>query len=86
MLGSRTRPDRPSAFRCRCERPVYFYNSICLGCQAPLGYEPELLEVRALRPGPEKNTWLVDGNLAEPAKVWKRCENFNTPAGCNWLT
>ncbi len=47
------RADEPSgrrnAFRCSCGRPVYFRNSLCLGCKAPLGYQPELQQVRALR-------------------------------------
>jgi hypothetical protein len=41
---------RKSAFRCRCGRPVYFRNSLCLGCQAPLGYEPELQQICSLIP------------------------------------
>lgn len=84
-------PDRPSAFHCRCGRPVYFYNSVCLGCQTPLGYEPELLEVRALAAGAAPNTWKLagaDGKIADEyaSVLWKRCANFHSPAGCNWLT
>lgn len=79
-------PAKLSTFACRCGRPVYFYNSLCLGCQAQLGYEPELLEVRSLEPGPQPKTWLVDGAAGDEAKLWKRCENFDSPASCNWLT
>lgn len=75
---------RRSAFSCRCGRPVYFRNSLCLGCQAPLAYEPGLQEVRALSTGPEPGTWTIDGQEDEAA-LWKRCENFDSPAGCNWL-
>lgn len=75
---------RRESFRCRCERPVFFRNSVCLGCQTPLGFEPELLAVRALVPGPQPDTWRVDGEDAGET-VWRRCENFNSPAGCNWL-
>jgi hypothetical protein len=75
---------RRSAFTCRCERPVYFNNSLCLGCQAQLGYEPELGQVRALEPTAEPGVWKLHGE-EEPATVWKRCENFDSPAGCNWL-
>lgn len=80
---------RKSSFRCRCARPVYFRNSLCLGCKAPLGFQPESLEVRSLVPGPQADTWLVDEPGDEPdaaAVVWRRCENFASPAGCNWLT
>lgn len=80
-----TEPANRTSFSCRCERPVYFYNSLCLGCKAPLGFDPELLEVRALTPGPRPDTWIVDGE-EDAKKLWKRCENFDSPAGCNWLT
>jgi hypothetical protein len=76
---------RRSSFRCRCGRPVYFHNSLCLGCKAQLGFEPELLQVRALAAGPRPGTWVLDPK-AETATAWRRCENFDSPAGCNWLT
>ncbi len=75
---------RKSSFSCRCGRPVYFRNSLCLGCKGPLGYEPELQEVRALEPDAKPNTWKVD-KQEDTAAAWKRCENFDSPAGCNWL-
>ncbi|MBL9083368.1 MAG: putative zinc-binding metallopeptidase [Planctomycetales bacterium] len=79
---------RRSSFRCRCGRPVYFHNSLCLGCKTPLGYEPELQQVRALEPAAEPDTWTVVANEGEDIEpiVWRRCENFASPAGCNWLT
>ena len=43
-----------------------------------------MLRVRALSPGSQPETWIVDG-AAEPKTDWKRCENFSSPAGCNWL-
>ncbi len=33
------------AYFCRCGRPVFFRNSVCLACQTPLGYEPHLRQV-----------------------------------------
>ena len=75
---------RRSSFVCGCGRPIFFHNSLCLGCQAPLGYEPELQQVRSLEPGPEAGTWKIDAP-EETAAAWKRCENFDSPAGCNWL-
>jgi hypothetical protein len=75
---------RRSAFVCRCERPIYFHNSLCLGCKAPLGYEPEFQQVRAMAAVPEANTWILDEQV-DPASTWRRCENFDSPAGCNWL-
>ena len=34
--------------------------------------------------GPEPRTWILDAQ-DELATAWKRCENFDSPAGCNWL-
>lgn len=78
---------RRSAFACRCGRPVYFRNSLCLACKAPLGFEPETLQVRALKPAAGAGTWTVelDDAASDDAQLWKRCENFESPAGCNWL-
>ncbi|MCE9608168.1 MAG: putative zinc-binding peptidase [Planctomycetia bacterium] len=76
---------RSSVFRCRCERPVYFRNSICLGCRAQLGYDPELRRLGALSPGPKPDTWRIDGE-DDDAPLQRRCANFDSPAGCNWLT
>jgi hypothetical protein len=81
------RGDQPTgrghAYRCQCGRPVFFRNSLCLGCQSPLGYEPDLARVDALRPGPDAQTWRLHGEPDE--RVWRRCANFESPAGCNWL-
>ena len=40
--------------------------------------------MRALEPGAKPDTWHIAG-LPEPAPLWRRCENFDSPAGCNWL-
>jgi len=82
------RPDEPTgrgkSFRCQCGRPVFFRNSICLGCQTPLGFDPESLLIRPLEPGPDENTWKAFGQ-AEDVPLWRRCANFDSPSGCNWL-
>jgi hypothetical protein len=78
------RTSRGHVYRCRCGRPVFFRNSLCLGCQAPLGYDPEQGQVLALSPGPEAETWRLEGE-GESAGLRRRCENLNSPAGCNWL-
>jgi hypothetical protein len=75
---------RRNAFSCRCGRPVYFRNSLCLGCKSQLGYEPGLQQVFAISPATESNEWKLDAPYDE--MTWKRCENFDSPAGCNWLT
>jgi hypothetical protein len=49
-----------------------------------LGYEPEAAQVLALQPGPDPGTWRSNGR-GNKATLWRRCENFDSPAGCNWL-
>jgi hypothetical protein len=75
---------RGKSFRCRCGRPIFFRNSLCLACNSPLGFVPQTGELHALDPGPSEGTWrYVD---AEGATVLaKRCANLDTPAACNWL-
>ena len=75
---------RRSVYACRCGRPVYFRNSLCLGCKAPLGFVPESLQVRSLTPATSLGMWTLDGE-DDNATSWKRCANFESPAGCNWL-
>ena len=81
-----TRPSgqRGKNFFCRCGRPIFFSNSLCLGCHSPLGYAPDSGEMHALDQGPEAGTWTylrADASIANA----RRCANFDTPAGCNWL-
>ena len=51
-LAEAWRSEEPSGrghnYRCQCGRPIFFRNSLCLGCKSVLGYEPELAQVRAL--------------------------------------
>jgi hypothetical protein len=75
---------RGKSFRCQCGRPVFFRNSVCLGCQTALGFEPELLELKPLEPGLAENTWKLFGQKTD-TPVWRRCANFDSAAGCNWL-
>ena len=69
-------PRSKRAFRCDCERPVFFLNSQCLGCNAPLGYEPMLGELRTLRPGTEAGTWRLtgDGPTQLDHRHWHYCQ------------
>lgn len=81
------RSDEPSgrrnSYSCRCGRPVYFQNSLCLACKAPLGFNPETLQVRALDAADSTGLWKFNGD--EDTALWKRCENFDSSAGCNWM-
>ena len=69
-------------FACRCGRPVFFRNSLCLGCAAPLGYEPGVRRVTAMDAGPDPGAWRTPGG---GAGLFRRCDNFNSASGCNWL-
>ncbi|HEY6345859.1 MAG TPA: zinc-ribbon domain-containing protein, partial [Bryobacteraceae bacterium] len=69
--------------RCQCGRPVFFRNSRCLNCGAPLGYEPHLGRVMALESVPG-DAWRVEGQEGE-GKTYYRCDNLYSPAACNWL-
>ena len=70
-------------WHCQCGQPVFFRNSLCLACQAPLGYLPALNLVSSLSAGPQAGTWHLDG--APDAGLVRRCANLETPAACNWL-
>ncbi|WP_212758230.1 zinc-binding metallopeptidase family protein [Usitatibacter palustris] len=69
------------SYRCRCGKPVFFDNTLCLACGATLGYLPDEGRVAALEAGPQPGTWTTSGR----ADVLKLCGNRHSPAGCNWL-
>ena len=68
-------------FMCRCGTHIFFRNSLCLNCQAPLGYLPGEARLVALDPGPQPGTWVAEG-VRTPQKY---CGNRETPARCNWM-
>ena len=78
-------------YHCQCGQPVFFRNSQCLACKAPLGYDPECGRLLPLMPGPQSNTWQEWQAPAGPQTaganrpLYKRCQNLSTPARCNWL-
>jgi hypothetical protein len=75
---------RGRAYRCRCGQPVFFRNSKCLACGAELGYETELGEIRSLQKAVVDGMWHLDG-IDDSVQAFRRCGNFDSPAGCNWL-
>ncbi|MFT4196772.1 MAG: putative zinc-binding metallopeptidase [Pseudoxanthomonas sp.] len=80
-------PALKRQFHCRCGKPVYFRNSLCVSCDTQLGFEPGAGELLALSPGAQADTWIrwqeAPADAAAPA--WRRCSNFHTAAVCNWL-
>jgi hypothetical protein len=77
-------PGRGHAYRCQCGRPVFFRNSLCLGCGSALGYVPDRVEVRALVAAADGNGWVLAGDDTL-ATIYQRCANLESAAGCNWL-
>jgi hypothetical protein len=78
------RPTLTRAFRCQCGRPVFFRNSQCLACGTPLGYDPLRSRLLPLQPGPVPGQWKPCGDALR-APLYRRCANFDSAAGCNWL-
>ncbi len=90
----RRTPVTPRAYRCQCGRPVFFRNSLCLACGTPLGYDTRAAQLLPLAESAEPGLWqaigapaeAVDGaGAAERPRLYRRCLNFDSPAGCNWL-
>ena len=68
-------------FTCdNCGQLVFFDNSQCLRCHAPLGYVHERRDVVALTE--VSADYLVD--LGNPVRSWQRCATEKV-TGCNWL-
>jgi len=82
-------PTARRAFRCRCGRPVFFRNDVCLACRTPLGYDPELVLLRPLAPTRDPQVWRAmrtrGSGAAVPLLTYRRCANWLSAAPCNWL-
>src|SRR3954471_9323256 len=82
-------PTARRAFRCRCGRPVFFRNDVCLACGTPLGYDPDLVLLRPLAPTRDPQVWRamrtrgIGATL--PLAMYRRCANWTSAAPCNWL-
>lgn len=78
-------PRSKRAFRCDCGRPVFFRESRCRHCQAPLGYEPSIGELRTLLNAGKPELWKLGGSADAGEGTYQRCNNFHSAAECNWL-
>ncbi len=67
------------SYTCRCGKPIFFRNSVCLACKAPLGYEPDTGKLYSLEPAGD--LWKVAGRK----ETYRRCANLDSVSGCNWL-
>jgi hypothetical protein len=99
LAADLTAPTITRAYQCQCGRPVFLGNSECLACHTPLGYVIESLGVVPLAPvasQPHADDGVAEGDV-DPAletyavlgegggKHYRRCANFTTAAGCNWM-
>ena len=86
---SATPPSARRAYRCRCNRPVFFRNAVCLACRTPLGYDPDLVLLRPLAPTRDPQVWRAMRTrrigATQPLLTYRRCANWNSAAPCNWL-
>jgi hypothetical protein len=84
-----TTPNARRAFRCRCGRPIFFRNDVCLACGTPLGYDPVLVLLRPLAPTRDPQVWRAmrtrGVGAALPLNTYRRCANWSSAAPCNWL-
>jgi len=82
-------PTARRAFRCRCGRPVFFRNDVCLACGTPLGYDPDLVLLRPLAPTKTPGVFraMRTRGIGQtvPLTTYRRCANWTSAAPCNWL-
>ena len=77
-------PRSKRAFRCDCGRPIFFRNSRCLGCGAPLGYEPMLGELKTLRQGDKPETWRLTGDNTTSVSTAVVAISTHPPVATGW--
>ena len=82
-------PTARRAFRCRCGRPVFSRNDVCLACGTPLGFDPELVLLRPLARTRDPQVWRAmrtrGVGATVPLHTYRRCANWTSAAPCNWL-
>jgi len=72
------------AFTCICGQPIFFRNSVCLGCGRALGYDAARGKLLPLEPTDEPGWWR-SSETGTRQRTYQRCENLSSPAACNWL-
>jgi len=72
-------------FTCTCcSHPVYFENTICLHCQASLGFDPKLRKIISLQSHAGVVFEKLDGDQIVTDELYKYCLNKQHSV-CNWL-
>jgi hypothetical protein len=72
-------------FKCdHCGQPVYFENTFCVQCNAFLGFDPQRMDLLALRAEDNGSYTLFENKEQNNAAHYKYCSNkqYNV---CNWL-
>jgi hypothetical protein len=85
--GMRPEPATRRAFACRCGRPVFFPNSVCLACHTALGYDPDLRLLLPLEAVGKAGAYRAVGSGSRKAgrRHYRRCAHLAGPPACNWL-
>ena len=76
-------------FKCdHCGQPVYFENTFCVKCDALLGFDPERMDLVAIRPTADNDNsyelFSAEAIVALSAPRYKYCINKQHNV-CNWL-
>ena len=74
-------------FKCdHCGQPVYFENYFCVHCNASLGFDPQQMDLLALKQLPDNSFTLFESNETgtPDSKKYKYCSNSQYHL-CNWL-
>lgn len=65
-----------------CDQTLFFDNSVCLRCNASLGFLPDRHALAALEPA-DDHTFHILGEQSSPA--YRRCANGVEHEACNWM-
>ncbi|MDO3386495.1 putative zinc-binding metallopeptidase [Gilvimarinus sp. SDUM040013] len=65
-------------FQCECGNRIFFFNNRCLSCERRLGFDPNLLIMRAF---PKTDGWL----RSDSGEDFNYCQNYYDFNACNWL-
>lgn len=72
------------AYDCTCGQPLFFHNTLCLGCGAEVAFDPLDKRLGAMIPA-DDGMWTFAGEARDPAPAYRFCEHRTRAAACNWL-
>lgn len=70
-------------FACSCGNTVYFENTLCVACQAELGFLPDLGVMSALAEQ-GNGVWQARHPRAD-GRAYRKCLNYSREQVCNWM-